>query len=83
MLFLLSETEFAIYADNNTPYVISDNINDVIKILENDSIGLFKWFSKEKVNKDKCHLIVSNSEHVSIKINSIEVESRVHENYLA
>ena len=41
-LFLLSETEFAIYADNKTPYVISDNINDIIKILGNDSIGLFK-----------------------------------------
>ena len=40
-------------------------------------------FPKKKVNEDKCHLIVSNSEHVSIKINSIEVESRVHENYLA
>ena len=77
MLFLISETEFASYDDDNTPYLASDNIDDVIKTLENDSIRLFKWFSDNqmKANKDKCRLIVSNNEHDSIKIDDIEVES--------
>ena len=39
----MSETKFSSYADNNTPYVVSDNTN-VIKILENDSIQQFEWF---------------------------------------
>ena len=41
----------------------SDNIEDVIRIIENDSIKLFKWFSGNMMsaNKDKCHLIVSMS----------------------
>ena len=38
MIFLISETKFASYADDNAPYVVSDNVDDVIKMLENDSI---------------------------------------------
>ena len=69
--------DFACYADDNTPYVSSDSIKDVIRILENDSIKLFKWFSGNlmKVNKDKCHLIVSTDEHVSITLDNIEIEN--------
>ena len=59
MCFLMIETEFASYADN-----------DVIKMLENDSIRPFKWFSDNqmKANKYKCHLNVSNNEYVFIKL---------------
>ena len=46
MFFELSETDFANYADDNTPYAEADNIDEVITILENDSIQLFKWFSR-------------------------------------
>ena len=45
MFFLMSETEFPSYADDKTPYVASENVNGVVKILENNSIRLFKWFS--------------------------------------
>ena len=41
-LFVMSETKFAGYADSNAPYVAFDNVDDVTKILENDSIRLFK-----------------------------------------
>ena len=77
MFFLISETEFASYDDDNTPYVAADNIDNVNRMLENDSIRLFKWFSDNqmKANKDKFRLIVSNNEHDSIKIDDIEVES--------
>ena len=61
MFFELSQTDFASYADDNTPYAEADNIDEVITILENDSIQLFKWFSENqmKANKDKCHLVIS------------------------
>ena len=66
MCFLMTETEFASYADN-----------DVIKMLENDSIRPFKWFSDNqmKANKYKCDFNVSNNEYAFIKINDIEVKS--------
>ena len=39
MFFLISETEFVSYADNNAPYLVSGNVYDIIKILENDWNG--------------------------------------------
>ena len=55
----MNETNFASYADDSTPYVTSDSIEDIINSLENDSIKLFKWFVdiEMKGNKDKCHLL--------------------------
>ena len=61
-LFLIKkETSFASYADDNTPYVTAENLDEVIKSLEKDSIKLFQWFSDNqlKANHDKCHLLVS------------------------
>ena len=42
MFFVLNYTDFASYADANTPYALSDGIEDVIRILENDTIKLLK-----------------------------------------
>ena len=77
MFFELSQTDFASYADDNTPYAEANNIDQVITILENDLIQLFKWFSdiQMKTNKDKCHLVISNNEKVPMKIDNIELEN--------
>ena len=84
MFFVMNDFDFASYADGNTPYVSTDSIEVVIRILENDSIKLFKWFSDNmmKVNKDKCHLIVSSNEHVSMKLDNIEIENSYCERLL-
>ena len=85
MFFLMNETEFISYADDNTPYVASDNIDYVIKILENDSILLFKWFldNQMKANEDKCHFTVSNNKHMSpAKLMILKLKSVNVKNYL-
>ena len=50
----MCETDFASFADDNTPYALGDGI-DVIKSLEDDSVNLFKWFlnNQMKANSDK------------------------------
>ena len=80
----MRETEFASYADERKPYVASDSVNDVIRILENDSIRLFKWLSdiKMKAKKYRWHLIFNTNENVSIKNDDIEVEGRAVKTYL-
>ena len=57
MFFIIEDTDIASYADDNTPYVIADNIDGVIKSLEEASEILFKWFNDNlmKINADKCH----------------------------
>ena len=42
LFWIICETDFASYADDNTPYVLVDNIDDVIKSFEDDFINLFK-----------------------------------------
>ena len=77
LFFILNKTEFASYADDNTPYNSGQNIDNVIRTLENDSVRLLKWFSNNqmKANKDKCHLLLSNKEKVTMKIGETEIKS--------
>ena len=77
MFFELSQTDFTSYADENTPYVEANNIDKVIKILENDSIWLFQWFSDNqiKANKNECLLAINDNEKVSVNIDDIEIEN--------
>ena len=84
MFFELSHTDFASYADDNTPYAEANNIDEVITISENDSIQLFKWFSDNqmKASKDKCHLVIGNHEKVCMKIDNIELENSSSEKLL-
>ena len=57
-------------ADDNTPYVIADDINGVITSLEKASKVLFEWFENNllKGNADKCHLLVSSSDAVNSRV---------------
>ena len=73
----MNETEFASYGDDNTPYTSSHIIDDKIRTFDNYSVRLFKWFSNNhmKVNKDKCHLLLSNKEKVTMKIKKTEITS--------
>ena len=40
-LFLIVKESFASYADDNTPYITAENLDEIIKSLEKDSIMLF------------------------------------------
>ena len=74
---IMCETDFASYADDNTPYALGDSIDDVIKPLKNDSIKLFQWFieNQMKANSDKCHLITNKQSCVNLNIGSINIEN--------
>ena len=77
-------TDFASYADDNTPYVSADTIDEVIKRLETASVKLFKWFTDNhmKVNQDKSHLIVSKNKNISMHIGPFEIKNTKCENRL-
>ena len=84
MFFELRQSDFASYADDNTPYVEANNVDEVITILENDSIQLLKWFSDNQVkaSKDKYHLFITSDQKVSMKIDNIEIENTSSEKLL-
>ena len=57
-LFLtVNDFDIARYADDNIPYMIADNVDDLATSLEQASNGFFEWFKNNllKSNADKCH----------------------------
>ena len=48
LFFIIKDTDIASYADDSTPCVIADNIDGVIKFLEEASEILFKWFNENE-----------------------------------
>ena len=66
--YIIEDFYIASYADDNTPYVCKNNIDGVVKFLEEASTKLFKWFSHYlmKSNADKCDLLVSTNKTVNM-----------------
>ena len=66
----VEEADIMSYADNNTPYVSSENVDVTLEKLEEAGKVLFEWFSNNilKANADKYHLILSTDEPFSINI---------------
>ena len=46
LFFILNKIDTANYADGNTPYTSSNDVNGHIKSLEEASKELFKWFDQ-------------------------------------
>ena len=75
LFFVIEDTDIASYADDNTPCIIDDTVEGVIKSLEEVSKKLFKWFDDNltKSNAHKCHLLVSTSETVKIQVGNYNI----------
>ena len=84
LFFILSKTDIANYADDNTPYTSSNDVNGLIKNLEEASKKLFKSFDDNlmKSNPDKCHLLVSTNDNVKIRTGNFQIENTKREKFL-
>ena len=84
MFLILKGTYFTGYADDNTPFVVRDNIKDVIKALEEIGESLVNWFSNNemKLNTDKCHLLLNSQEPNTLKISDLHINNSVSEKLL-
>ena len=81
LFFIMKETDFSSYADDNTPYRTADFIDEVIKLLECDSTMPFKWFSDNqmKANISKRHLLVNQKGEVVINLGKTEIKNSEYE----
>ena len=70
LFFIVNKIGFASYADDNTPSLSSDRLDDVLESLEKASLKLFDWFSNNQmqVNSDKCFLLTSATASIFIRI---------------
>ena len=76
LFFTVNDNDIASYADKNTPYMIADNVDDLITSLEQESNGLFKWCKNNlwKSNADKCHLLASTNDRVSMNVDGFKLD---------
>ena len=70
LFFVLKDIDIASYADDSTPFIVENNIDNVIASLEQVSDALFNWFKNNRLknNVDKCHVLVSTNKSVGIEI---------------
>ena len=62
IFFFIKETKIANYADDSTTYTSEENIESLLKTLQDETSIVLKWFNinEMKSNDGKCHLIVAN-----------------------
>ena len=77
MFFIIEDFDIASHADDNTPYASANNMTGVIKSLEEASTKLLKWFRDNlmKSNADKCHLLVSTNNTVTIRAENFDIKN--------
>ena len=81
LFFIIKNIDIASYVDDNTPYIAADNIDDLVKSLEEVSTTLFPWFDNNllKNNPGVCHLLISSNENITVKIGEYEIENSEYE----
>ena len=67
---MVKDIDIASYADDSTPFIVENNIDNVIASLEQVSDALFNWFKNNRLkdNVDKCQVLVSTNKPVGIEI---------------
>ena len=77
LFFILNDVDIVSYGDDSTPYVTADDINGVIRSLEEASKTLFEWLENNllKSNTDKCHLLVSSSDAVNLRVREYDIKT--------
>ena len=83
MFLILNTTYFTGFADDNTPFVVRDNIADVIQALEKIGENLVNWFSNNKMNHvllcHKCHVLLNSQEPNTLKIGGLDINNSLSE----
>ena len=78
MFLILKATCVTGYSDDNTLFVVRDNIADVIKALKEIGENVLNWFSNNemKLNTDKYHLLLNTQEPNTLKIGDLHIDNR-------
>ena len=84
IFLILKDKYFTGYADDNTPFVVRDNIADVIKALEEIGKDLWNWFlnNEMKLNTNQCRLILNSQEPNTLKIGDLHISNSLSEKIL-
>ena len=74
---MVKDIDIASYADDSTPFIVENNIDNFIASLEQASYTLFNWFKngRLKSNVNKFHLLVITNKPAGIKIGGATIDN--------
>ena len=77
LFFTVNDIDIARSVEDNIPYMIADNVDDLITSLEQASNGFFEWFKNNllKSNADKYHLLVGTNDRVSLNVDRFKIRN--------
>ena len=77
LFFIIKDIDIASYADDTTPFIVENNIENVIASLEQVSEDLFNWFKNNRLksNADKCHVLVSTNKSIGVLIGNYTIDN--------
>ena len=77
LFYGIGDLDIASYADDNTPYTFSSELDVALKKLRSYTIKIFEWFhnNRLKSNAGKCNLITSSTSPVEIQIENTIISS--------
>ena len=80
----MNDVDFAIYTDDNTPFFVGNDLDEVIFKLQSASKTLSQWFADNqmKANPDKYHFICSSNLKTNIMIENWQIHSSTCEKLL-
>ena len=81
---MVRDIDIKSYADDSTPFIAENNIDNVTASLEQVSDALFDWLKNNRLknNVDKCDVLVSTNKPVGIKIGDFSIDKRACEKLL-
>ena len=84
MLFTVNDIDMPSHADDNTPYMIADNVDDLITSTEQASDSFFEWFKNNllRSHTDECRLLVSTNDRVSVNVDGFKTDKSYTEKLL-
>ena len=85
LFMILSEYDFANYADDTTPFAKGKTFHDVKIKIEEISHKLFCWFkiNQLKGNADKCHFLLNNPDKSKrLRIENTDITNSLNEKLL-
>ena len=77
LFFIIKDIDIAGYGDDTTPFIVENNIENVIASLEQVSEDLFNWFKNNRLksNADKCHVLVSTNKSIGVNIGNYTIDN--------
>ena len=79
MFYYIDDCDIGSYADHNTLYANSSNLDAVTNKPEESTNNLFQWFRNNhmKANAEKRHFLFTVNYVVSATIDKFEIESKI------